>query len=166
MPTAIPPEFSGTDARVRSVVTFMDEILDAIVSFYEQESIPLPAKKYWAISTVAADCEQLTVTLLQTYIGLPGGEGSIPAQCDGPRTAVIGLQILRKVPVVGPTGQNIPQGSAIQSMSAGPAIDAWALIDVFKQVDIYKSGVALAIDTVQPEGGLHGVIATLAIQIP
>lgn len=166
MPTAIPPEFSGTDARVRSVVTFMDEILDAIVSFYEQEMIPLPAKKYWAISSVAADCEQLTVTLLQTYIGLPGQDGMIPTQCDGPRSAVVGIQILRKVPVVGPTGHNVPQGNAIQTMSVGPAIDSWALIDAFKQLDVYRSGVILAIDTVQPEGGLHGVIATLAIQVP
>jgi hypothetical protein len=148
------------------VVTLLDTVLEGIIDFYRQESTPLPDKRYWAIGDVSADCEQLTVTLVQTYLGLPGTESFDPVTCNSPRTAVIGIQILRKVPVVGPTGKNVPTSTSIQELSVGPAIDAWMLMDALAAIDIFNSQVVLSINAVAPQGGLHGIIATYAMQIP
>ena len=166
MTTRLPSEFIRTSARNRSVVDLLDSVLDGIVAYYRQESIPLPERQYWAIGGVPADCEQLTVTLLQTYVGVPGGEGLDPAPCKGPRTAVIGIQIFRKVTTSGSTGSNVPKGTDVQQSSVGPAIDAWAILDAISEVDEFASAVTLSVNLIEPQGGLHGILATYAVQIP
>lgn len=164
MTTKIPSEFASTSGRQRSVVTLLDNVLQSIVDFYAQESISLPERRYWTVGEAAADCEQLTVVLVQTYAGVPGGDGLDPVPCRGPRTAVLGIQLLRKAHV--PQGGNSPSPASIQEMSVGPAIDAWALMDAVAQVDEMQNAVTLSVTTTTPQGGLQGVVASVALQIP
>jgi hypothetical protein len=164
MTTRIPSEFAQTSERQRSVVDLLDSVLASIVDFYAQENIPLPERRYWTTGEAAADCAQLVVVLIQTYLGVPGGEGLEPAPCHGPRTAVMGVQILRKAHV--PQGANAADANTIQTMSVGTAVDSWALMDAIRQLDEMNNGVVVSINTQPPSGGLQGILATVALQIP
>ena len=69
--TAIPSE-------AKNAKDLLDGVLDTLVSVFSSYSVPLPSRQYWTVGEQAIDCEQLTVTLIQIYLGAPGDQASSP----------------------------------------------------------------------------------------
>lgn len=160
----------ATDPEVRSLVVMMEEILSRIIARYEQEELDLPDRKYWTLSTPAADCEQLVVSFMQAYIGPVGDEANEPQNCNSPRTAQLDVQILRRIPSSGPRGGS-PSAEKIQAASEMQAIDAWLLLDMASDLDTWDPlgrglGVIATVDAGEAQGGYQGPVLHLTVAIP
>jgi hypothetical protein len=159
-------------AEVRSIVTMMDGVLAGVVRAYEQSGIELPARRYWTLATPAHDCEQLTVTFNQAYLGIPGDDAGEPSRCNSPRSASLTVEVVRCIPTVSARGNRAPTAEQIQSGSEALAIDAWLLLDSAAQLDQWDPlggpglGVIATVDAREPQGGFQAVTMTLALAIP
>lgn len=158
-----------------SIVTMMDKILARIEEGFAGHGVELPERRYWTLSTPAADCEQLVVSFNQAYIGPPGDEASEPQRCDAPRTAQIDIQVLRCIPV--PTGSRgrAPDAATIQKASEKQAIDAWVLLDIACTLDTWDDpsgfvgpgyGVIATVDAGEAQGAFQGPTMHLTTVIP
>lgn len=160
-----------------NVVNMLDTILERVVAGFEEYGVELPERRYWTTGQPAADCEQLTVTLNQIYVGPPGDEADEPQRCHSPRTAQLDIQVLRCVPSpVGPRGR-APAAEAIQGSSRSQAIDAWILLDLACTLDTWEQdnfghqaapglGVIATVDMGQVEGAYQGPVMHLTVAIP
>ena len=161
---------SGVSDDALNVVNLLDGVLTKTISVFDSYSVPLPARRYWTVGQTAIDCEQLTVTLLQAYLGPPGDQAATPQRCNVPRTAVVLITVAREIPVVSingrpPTAANITEGAQIT------AVDAWVLLqslDLFDQWDDtgFGLGVIGTVDTPPPEGGFQLTTMQLTMAIP
>jgi hypothetical protein len=161
---------SGVSSDALNIVTLLDGVLSRTVSTFESYSVPIPARRYYTVGQTAVDCEQLTVTLLQAYLGAPGDQASTPQRCNVPRSAVVLITIAREVPVVSINGRP-PTATNIQDASKITAIDAWVLlqaIDSFDQWDEtgFGLGVIGTVDTPPPQGGFQLTTMQLTLAIP
>lgn len=151
----------------------LDTILARVVGGFEQAGVELPTRRYWTLSTPAADCEQLVVFFNQAYVGPPGDEANEPQRCNSPRTAQIDIQILRCIPAsVGPRARS-PEPAAIQAASRVQAIDAWVLLDIAAHLDTWDGdlpgfglGVIATVDAGEAQGGFQGPTLHLTVAIP
>lgn len=160
--TLLPDIDSANEAF--GLVKAMDDALNAVITVYEDASIPLPARRYWTLSTSAGDNEQVVIALTQMYIGTPNEQIPVPSRCDGPRTYTMTVQVLRCIPTSDDSG-NPPTPEAIRKASAYQAIDMWLLTDAMQAI----AGIDAALVTVDAgpaEGGLQGVTATITQQVP
>lgn len=153
-----------------NVISFMDGILQRIVNTFDSCNVPLPDRRYWTVGQQAVDCEQLTVTLIQIYLGAPGDQASSPQRCNQPRTAVLTVSISREIPTVGQNGRP-PSTSKIQEASQISAIDAYILMQSINLLDMwepggYGVGVIATADIPPPEGGFQTVNMQLTMAIP
>lgn len=163
-------DISGVSSDALNIVTLLDGVLSRTVSTFESYSVPIPARRYYTVGQTAVDCEQLTVTLLQAYLGPPGDQASTPQRCNVPRSAVVLITIAREVPVVSINGRP-PTATNIQDASKITAIDAWVLlqaIDSFDQWDEtgFGLGVIGTVDTPPPQGGFQLTTMQLTLAIP
>jgi hypothetical protein len=79
-----------------------DHILNTVVATYAEHGVELPERRYLAVGgqgDTVHDCEQLTVSFEQGYSGLPGSQAQEPVKCDGPRTAVFIVEVVRALPL-------------------------------------------------------------------
>lgn len=163
-------DISGVSADALNMVDMMDGILDRVVDIFESYSVPLPARRYWTVGQSAIDCEQLTLALVQGYLGRPGDQQSQPQRCNMPRTAVVLVTIAREIPVVSingrpPTAQSITDGAKIA------AVDAWVFLQSLNLMDQWDGtgfgmGVIASVDIPPPEGGFQLVTMTLTLAVP
>lgn len=160
-PTLLHDIDSESDAF--TLVKLLDNALDNVVSVYELAGVPLPERRYWTMSSTAADCEQVTIALIQAYHGIPNEQIPGPSRCDGPRTYTMALQVLRCVPTQGDDGSP-PTSDQIQTASARQAIDMWLLLDAATAIVDGAPSVA-TVDAGQAQGGYQGVTLTLTVQV-
>ena len=104
-----------------NVKNLLDNVLETIVTIFDSYNVPLPNRRYWNVGQVAIDCEQLSVSLIQIYLGPPGDQASLPQRCNMPRTAVMMITIAREIPVVGmngrpPSPEKISEGAEISAV--------------------------------------------------
>lgn len=157
--------------EVRSLVNMLDEILKRVGAAFDQAGVPLPERRYWTLSQPAADCEQVTVSFVQAYLGPPGDEAMRPQNCNSPRSAAVDVQIVRCIPTVGSRGR-APEPKAIQSASEQLAVDAYLLLDIAADLDTWDPvgapgiGVIATLDANEPQGGFQGVTLHLTAAIP
>lgn len=86
-----------------------DFILNTVVATYAEHGVELPERRYLAVGgqgDTVHDCEQLTVSFEQGYSGLPGSQAQEPVKCDGPRTAVFIVEVVRELPLPNTTASN------------------------------------------------------------
>lgn len=143
--------------------------LESVKSTFEQAHVQLPDRQYIAWGGVAVDCEQVTAQLIQVYPGNPGGDPNQPQRCDGPRTAVIAVQIFRCAPT--PTGARAvaPSPGRLNDSAQELARDAWLLLDsahVFDAAGSWSSGLIADVSPVEPQGGYVGTTLTLTALVP
>lgn len=163
-------DVSGVSEDALNVVDMMDGILERVIDVFESYAVPLPARRYWTVGQSAIDCEQLTITLYQMYLGRPGEQQSQPQKCNMPRSAVVLITLAREIPVVSingrpPTAQNITDGAKIS------AVDSWVLLQSLNLMDQWDGtgfgvGVIGSVDIPPPEGGFQLVTMTLTLAIP
>lgn len=143
--------------------------LDSVESTFDQAHVDLPERRYIAWGGVAVDCEQLTVSLIQAYPGVPGGSPDQPVRCEGPRTAVIAVQLMRCAPQPAGPRATKPAVESENSTTTQLARDAWLLLNaagVFDVAGSWGSGIIAEVTAAQPQGGFVGSVLTLTAQIP
>ena len=153
-----------------NVKNLLQNVLDTVVSIFESHNGPLPNRRYWNVGQVAIDCEQLSVSLVQIYLGAPGDQASAPQKCNMPRSAVMTILIAREIPVVGVNGRP-PSAEKISEGAEISAVDAWVLMQSINLLDQWEPGTfgvgtIATVDIPPPEGGFQLVTMQLTMAIP
>jgi hypothetical protein len=163
-------DITNVDDEALNVVALMNGVLQRVVSTFNSYNVPLPTRQYWTVGQQAVDCEQLTVTLVQIYLGAPGDQASSPQRCTQPRTAVMTVSVSRAIPVVGQNGRP-PSADKLEEAAAVSAIDAYILMLSLNILDMWEEGgfgvgVIATADIPPPEGGFQTVNMQLTMAIP
>lgn len=161
---------SEVSAEALNVKAMLDGVLDSVVSIFQSYNVPLPTRQYWTVGEQAIDCEQLTVTLIQLYLGAPGDQASAPQKCNTPRSAVMTVSLAREIPTVGQNGRP-PSYEKISQAAEISAVDAWVLMESVNLLDQWEPGsfgvgVIATVDIPPPEGGFQLVNMQLTMAVP
>jgi hypothetical protein len=163
-------DITDVDDQALNIIELLDGVLQRVVSTFNSYNVPLPTRQYWTVGQQAIDCEQLTVTLVQIYLGAPGDEASSPQRCNQPRTAVMTVSLSREIPVVGQNGRP-PSADKLEQAAQISAIDGYVLMLSLNLLDMWESGgygvgVIATVDYPAPEGGFQTVNMQLTMAIP
>lgn len=129
----------------------MHSILYAVEQTFDGHGIELPALRYLTLGNLPVhDCEQVTVSFLQGYLGSPGIQEEGPQRCDGPRSGVFHVEIVRCVPqavqgYLGRGGTNSGTGPNVEEMyeyTKSRGRDLWALLDSSGMIGDYNTAIA------------------------
>ena len=149
------------------IVDMLDRLLEAVVGLYEQQGVPLPTRRYWMMGPAPAeDCPQVVVCFMQSYLGTPGDQASVPQQCNQPRTAVLNIYITRNHPE-GEVGKAVPAERIIEA-SKWPAVDTavlmWGLEELNQLADFMGGGpgVIATVNVAEPSGGVQTTVLNLS----
>jgi hypothetical protein len=161
---------TDVDDEALNILELMNGVLQRVVSTFNSYNVPLPSRQYWTVGQQAVDCEQLTVTLIQIYLGGPGDQASSPQRCTQPRTAVMTVSVSREIPVVGQNGRP-PSADKLEQAAQISAIDAYILMLSINLFDMWEPGgfgvgVIATADIPPPEGGFQTVNMQLTMAIP
>ncbi len=163
-------DISEVSEDALNICNMLDGILARVVTTFNSYNVPLPTRRYWTVGQSSIDCEQLTVTLVQTYLGSPGNEISEPRRCTAPRTAVVLVTVAREIPTVSVNGRP-PTSATIEEAAQISAIDTWVLLQSINLLDMWEEGgygigVIGTVETPPPEGGFQLVVLQLTMAIP
>jgi len=148
-----------------SLKNLMDSVLDKTITVFEENNVPLPSRKFWTVGTPAVDCEQLVVSFVQIYLGLPGDQAGTPQRSTMPRSAVLTISISREIPVVGVNGK-APSGDKIQEGSVAATVDAWMFMRLLNKLDQWEPGeFGLGVIATADSSGFDGGFQTTAMQL-
>ena len=159
------------DNSAKNLANLMQSVLDQVITVYGSYSMPLPSRRYWTLGSPAVDCEQVTVSMLQMYLGSPGDEATTPRRCNDPRSVTLLVQVAREVPTVGVNGR-APAADDIQDAAMISAYDAWILLDSAAELDRWETnggfglGIIATVETSAPEGGFQVVTMTITLAVP
>jgi hypothetical protein len=162
---------TGVTDEAKNLANLMQDVLDRVINVYDSYNMPLPSRRYWNIATPVVDCEQLVVSLIQMYVGLPGDEATEPRRCTDPRSATLNISVSRAVPVVQQNGQP-PHPDDIQNASVVCAYDSWILMESINQFDSWAVsgplglGVIATVDASPPEGGYQTTRMVITMAVP
>jgi len=163
-------DISTVDSSVLHLKDFLDKVLAKVVDVYEENHIDLPSRRFWTMGEPAIDCEQLCVSFIQMYLGLPGDQASQPQRCTQPRTAVLSISVSRQIPIVGNNGK-APTGEKIQEGSEIAAVDCYLFMELIRKLDQweeneYGMGVIATVEAGNPEGGYETVRMQVSMVVP
>jgi hypothetical protein len=163
-------DITDVDDQALNIIELLDGVLQRVVSTFNSYNVPLPTRQYWTVGQQAIDCEQLTVTLVQIYLGAPGDEASSPQRCNQPRTAVMTVSLSREIPVVGQNGRP-PSADKLEQAAQISAIDGYILMLSLNILDMWEPGgfgvgVIATVDYPAPEGGFQTVNMQLTMAVP
>lgn len=160
----------GVDEEALNLKQMLDGVLERVETTFQSYNVSLPARRYWTMGRPAIDCEQVTVSVIQMYLGAPGAQVSSPQRCNVPRSVTLNISISRETPVVGVNGRP-PSPEKIEQAGTWAAIDAWVLMQSINQLDQwdetgYGVGVIATLDTPEPEGGFQTVTMQITMAVP
>jgi hypothetical protein len=163
-------DISTVDSRALHLKDFLDAVLARVIDVYEEYNVDLPSRRFWTMGEPAIDCEQLSVSFIQMYLGLPGDQASQPQRCTQPRTAVLSIAVSRQIPVVGNNGK-APTGEKIQEGSEIAAVDCYLFMELIRRLDQwedgeYGMGVIATVEAGNPEGGYETVRMQVSMVVP
>lgn len=164
-------DISGVTAESKNLANFLQEVLNRVISVYASYNMPLPTRRYYTMATPVVDCEQISVSFVQMYLGAPGDEATEPRRGQDPRSATIAIQVARAVPISQQNG-NPPSADDIQAAAEVSAHDAWILMESMNNLDTWSNegpfglGVIATVDADPPEGGFQTTRMTLTMAIP
>jgi hypothetical protein len=155
----------NVSASALNLKNLMDGVLEKTVEVFEEYNVPLPSRQFWTVGEPAIDCEQLVVSFIQTYLGLPGNQASEPQRCQSPRSVVLTISISREIPVVGINGK-APTGDKIEEASRIAVIDAWMFMELINKLDQWEPGeFGLGVIATADSSGFDGGFQTTAMQL-
>jgi hypothetical protein len=158
-------DISGVSAGALNLKNLMDGVLEKTVEVFEDYNVPLPSRQFWTVGEPAIDCEQLVVSFIQTYLGLPGNQASEPQRCQSPRSVVLTISISREIPVVGVNGK-APTGDKIEEASRIAVVDAWMFMELINKLDQWEPGeFGLGVIATADSSGFDGGFQTTAMQL-
>jgi hypothetical protein len=158
-------DISGVSAGALNLKNLMDGVLEKTVEVFEDYNVPLPSRQFWTVGEPAIDCEQLVVSFIQTYLGLPGNQASEPQRCQAVRSVVLTISISREIPVVGVNGK-APTGDKIEEASRIAVVDAWMFMELINKLDQWEPGeFGLGVIATADSSGFDGGFQTTAMQL-
>lgn len=165
-----PPEPAGPSEEARALVELLSGVLDRTVAGFASYNVTLPTRQYWVMGPPAADCAQVVVAFIQSYLGPPGDEASRPQRCNSPRSAVLQVTVTREVPTVNSHGKP-PTPEKIEAAAEISAMDAWILMEIAAELDGWDEtnfglGVIATVEAGAPEGGLQTSMLQLTLAVP
>lgn len=150
-----------------AVGDFLTSVLDGVVGVFEQANVSLPEKRYIAAGPVAHDCEQVTVSFIQMYLGAIGAPADQPQRCDSPRVVVLTAQVVRCVPTSGTRTTTGPAAATMNANTLTRMQDAWLLMEAgANAVDTFGLGVLANVTTTDPQGGFQATVLDLVAAVP
>lgn len=147
----------------------MDSIMNSVEESFEVHGIDLPPLRYLTFAQPAHDCEQVTVTMIQMYLGTPGEQAENPQPCNGATTGVFQVEVVRCVDD-GVTqnlrrgGSTAPDSETISEYARLRTRDAWALLKVPQHLADYNQAIA-DVAVTEAQGKYQAVILNLVVQI-
>lgn len=138
----------------------MEEVLAVTTNTLLSFGIEIPDRRFISFGKTVHDCEQLTVSFVQMYLGPPGDQAQGPAPCGGPRTAVFQIQLVRCTPVTNLRTKKVPDQDELTAFTRSQAKDAWALLESATQYDRYE-GVIADVALTEVDGGYQAVVLNL-----
>jgi len=156
------------DDDAKLVMNMMQRVLDTVVGVYEQMGVPLPARQFWTTGGAVEDCEQVTVNLIQAYLGNPGDQATQPQRCNVARSAVLNIAVTRNFPI-GENGKAVSPDRIMQG-SAWAMIDVQVLLEALRSFDQWSDGgpglgVIATVSPADPSGGVQTVNMNLTMAI-
>lgn len=148
----------------------MDSIMNAVEEVFDGYGIDLPTLRYLTFAQPAHDCEQVTVTMIQAYLGTPGEQAENPQPCAGPRTGVFQVEIVRCIDdgvvqnLRQKAGSTAPDPDKISEYARLRTRDAWALLNVPNHLPDYNQAIA-DVAVTEAQGKFQAVILNLVVQI-
>lgn len=147
-------------------------IQETVETIYAQAEVDLPDRRFVAAgdvaSSIANDCEQVTVNLAQIYLGAPGEPAAVPPHCNLVMFGDFVVQVTRCVP--GPTttraGASVrpPKVSAIEEQTLVQAVDMQLLLEAaYSMTNI--QGVVASVTLSGVQGNMQSVILSLSISL-
>lgn len=163
-------DISDVSTDALNLKNMLDGVLERLESVFLSYNVKLPERRYWTMGTPAIDCEQVVVSFIQIYLGMPGDQASTPQRCSMPRTAVLGVSIAREVPTAGQNGRP-PTAEQIEHSSYRSAIDAWVLMESMKLFDQWDeiglgAGVIATVEAPAIEGGFSVINMQISMVVP
>lgn len=151
---------------VENLGQLMTHVLSSIENVFEQADVPLPDRRYVTFGGTAHDCEQLTVSFIQMYLGPPGDVAAEPQRCNAPRSALLAIELVRCLPV-GPRG-SAPSAAQATEHAIKQAVDAWLLVDGAAQqaFDPWGLGILADVTVTEPAGAYQAVVLNLTVAVP
>jgi hypothetical protein len=161
---------ASVSADALHLKNFLDNVLYKVVQTYEEYNVPVPSRQFWTMGDPAIDCEQLCVSFVQMYLGLPGDQASQPQRATSPRSAVLSISISLAIPVVGSNGKD-PTGEKIQEGSEISAVDAFMFMELINKLDQWEPGefgmgVIATVEATTAEGGFETTKMQVTIVVP
>ena len=162
-------DWSDPDNLVERIDWVMDRILQSIEERFEFYGIELPELRYKHMGEITHDCEQVTVSLVQVYLGPPGDQAVGPQPCDGPRSGVFQIEVVRCYKDGSSKNLKAARSTAVDPNVANEyskerARDLWALLDSAKFLPEYNAVIADAALT-DPEGQFQAAMLNLTVQL-
>ena len=155
----------GVSSKALNLKNLMGGVLEKTVEVFGEYNVPLPSRQFWTVGEPAIDCEQLVVSFIQTYLGLPGNQASEPQRCQAPRSVVLTISISREIPVVGVNGK-APTGDKIEEASRIAVVDAWMFMELINRLDQWEPGeFGLGVIATADSSGFDGGFQTTAMQL-
>lgn len=166
----IPLPNEGEVAPIDKTAWLMDSIMNAVEEVFQIHGIDLPELKYLTFAQPAHDCEQVTVTMIQGYLGVPGEQADDPQPCNGPRTGVFQVEVVRCVDDGVLTnlrqrgGNTAPDPQAISAYARSRARDIWALLQVAEHLSHYNQAIS-DVSVTEMSGKYQAAVLNLIVQI-
>lgn len=162
-------DLNDPQTRISRIDWVMDRILQSVEETFQSYGISLPELRYKNLGETTHDCEQLTVSLIQAYIGPPGDQADGPQPCMGPRSAVFQVELVRCFVDGSEKNLKTNRSTAVDpvvasSYSLERCQDIWALLDSVANIPDYNAVIADAAVT-DPSGKFQAVVMNLTVQI-
>lgn len=144
----------------------MEHIRLKINAVFEQADVSLPDRQYLTVGAEAHDCEQLTVSFRQMYLGGPGDQAETPQKCNSPRSIVLTIQLVRKVAMPPSARNTTPAASAINDVTLGRVTDAWLLMDAAQTAPDDYLGMLADVAITDPSGEYQAIVLNMTVGVP
>ena len=149
----------------QAIFQAMQDVLSSINSAFEAEGVVLPDRQYVMIGEAAHDCEQLTVSFDQLFLGGPGDEITTPLRCEAARTIALSVQLVRCVPAI--TRQGPPTAEQLTETTERLTQDSWLLLEgCINSIPANYLGALVDVTVTAPDGKFQAVQANLTVGVP
>lgn len=159
-----------------SIIDLMYKFLDTLNIVYSENQEPIPSRQFPDMGgqgETPHDCEQVSISLEQMYNGPPGNPAQVASRCDGPRTAVFVVELVRCMPTAKPAGRGSttlvpPTVDELTIAATQQSKDAWLLMDAALRCgeSIDWLGSMADISFTSEQGGYQAVVLNWIVGIP
>lgn len=169
---ADPEYLSSTITEYGDLNRTLEHIRDTITAFFASAGVTLPSRRYvntGADGSVAYDCEQLTVTASQIYLGVPGEPSFQPTGCMLNMSGDFIIELVRCAPIPKETKRNpdkidLPSVEKMQQAALSRSVDAQILLEAAYALQSTQ-GVIASVDFAGAEGAMQAVILRVSCSL-